>query len=89
MTGPRIEIVIDELVLRGVAPSDAHAVAAAVESELGLLGSRWSASGGSVFVAREESSRRLPAVGVRTNSSTAVGDAVAGAVWSAVAPRSR
>ncbi len=86
MTGPRIEIVIDELVLRGVAPGDAHAVAAALESQLAVLGAQWSASGGAAFAARDESSRRLPAVRAATTSSAALGEAVAGSVWDAMTP---
>jgi len=86
MTGPRIEIVIDELVLRGVAPSDAHAVAAAVEAQLAVLGTRWSAAGGNRYGARDESSRRLPAIDVAPGTPADLGGAVANAVFGAVAP---
>ncbi len=78
---PRIEIVVDELVLRGVEPQDANAVAAALESELAVLGAGWAAtSPGAVPAARDESFRRLPAVDVPDASPPGVGAAIAGAV---------
>jgi hypothetical protein len=76
-----IEIVIDELVVRGLSPAAAAAVAAALESRLETL----AAEAGAAPPARAESFRRLPPVAAPAGSPRAVGDAVAGAVWSALA----
>jgi hypothetical protein len=73
---PRVEIVIDELVVRGLSNGDARIAAAALEARLGALAT---AEG---VRPRAEAFRRLPAVEAR--SPRGVGDAVAGAVWSAV-----
>jgi hypothetical protein len=74
----RVEIVIDELVLRGVSRSEAEATARALESRLTALAER---SGGTL-PARSESSRRLDPV---TAAPDRLGDAVADAVWGAIA----
>ena len=86
MTEPRIEIVVDELVLRGVAPEQADAVSAALQTELAVLGERWAATAGApAFVARDESFRRARAVSVAAGSPALLGDAVAGAVFDGLA----
>ena len=72
-----VEIVIDELVLRGVAPEQAQAVAAALEARLAEL-----AAGGDELAARAEASRRLPPIAVRDESG--LGEAVAERVWSGI-----
>lgn len=79
-----IEIVIDELVVRGLSPSDARVAAAALEAKLTAL----AADRQSTPHARAEAFRRLPPVTAPTGSPAAVGDAVAGAVWSAVSGES-
>jgi hypothetical protein len=76
-----VEIVVDRLVLRGVAPEQADAVAAAIESQLAVMSTQWAAHGGGGLAARDESSRRLPAVDTPAPSPDALGVAVAGAVF--------
>ena len=80
----RIELTVDELVLRGVPAERAAAVAAALELRLEALGERWATSGDTP-APRSEASRRLPAVEPRSGSAEALGEAVADAVWGAVA----
>lgn len=77
---PRVEIVVDELLLRGVPPEQAEAVAAAIEAHLAALSTRWAQQGVGALAPRDESSRRLPAVETPATSPDALGAAVAGAV---------
>jgi hypothetical protein len=74
-----IEIVIDELVVRGLPASAAREAAAALESRLGAL-----ARAGASIAAREEAFRRLDPVAVPAGSPHALGEGVAGAVWGAL-----
>jgi hypothetical protein len=81
-----IEIVIDELVVRGLSLAEAHVEAAALEARL----AEFAAAPGVRVGPRAEASRRLPDVSAPAGRPGAVGDAVAGAVWGAVsggAPR--
>jgi hypothetical protein len=84
MSAPRarLELVMDELVLRGLEPERAHAVAAALEARLRLLAE---SSPGPPLSGRVESFRRLPAVEAPAASPAALGDAVARAVWETIA----
>ena len=75
---PRVEIVIDELVVRGFSPAEARLAAAALESRLTTLASE----AGGARRARDEAYRRLPSVEAR--SPRQAGEAVAGAVWNEV-----
>jgi len=77
---PGIEIVVDELVVRGLPPEQARVAAAALEARLTTLGAPAAA-----VSARSEAFRRLPAVEAPAASPAAVGEAVAGAVWRALA----
>ena len=79
----RIEIVVDELVLRGLDPSQARAAAAALEARLGELASRHDGP----VAPREEASRRLAAV--EAESPAAIGTAAAGSVWTTIAGGAR
>ena len=73
-----MEIVVDELVVRGMPPHEARLVAAALVQRLTML-----AQGSPAKAAeRAEAFRRLPAVEAR--SPAEVGDAVASQVWSAL-----
>ena len=75
-----IEIVIDELVVRGLSPEAARAVSGSLEARLAVL-----AGGAEAFPpARAEAFRRLPPVAAPAGSPGAVGNAVADAVWKAV-----
>jgi len=74
----RIEIVVDELVFRGLSPEAARTAAAEFEATLAEL-----AAPEASVPPREEASRRLPPVDAPVGG---VGEAVAGAVWSALAP---
>ena len=73
---PRVEIVIDELIVRGLSSGDARVAAAAFEERLGAL----AAEQGAAPSPRAEAFRRLPAV--EAGSPRGIGDAAAGAVWS-------
>ena len=76
-----VELVVDEVVLRGVPPERARAVAAALEARLTALAQdarRVPAA------SRTEAFRRLPAVAAPAASPAALGDAVAEAVWNAI-----
>jgi len=75
----RVEIVVDELILRGVPPEQARSVAASLEARLGALAERSDA----VMPERAEAFRRLTAVEATAGS---LGDSVADAVWGALAP---
>jgi hypothetical protein len=70
---PPIEIVVDELVVRGLSPGDARSAADAFETRLAQL-----AVGDSSVAERTESFRALPAIESRPSD---LGKAVAGAVW--------
>ena len=80
MTAPRVEIVVDELVVRGVGAGEARLLASGLEARLAAL------AGGDdvVLPARDEAFRRLPAVDVPAGSPARAGEAVAVAVWSAL-----
>jgi hypothetical protein len=73
-----IEVVIDELVVRGLSPGEAHAAAAALESRLAALAGAHDAA----VPAHAEAFRRLAPV--TAASPGALGESVAGAVWGAV-----
>jgi hypothetical protein len=75
-----IEIVIDELVVRGLSPEAARAAAGALEARLVAL----AGEPGAVVRPRAEAFRRLAPLDAPAGSPAAVGDAVAGAVWGAV-----
>jgi hypothetical protein len=77
---PSVEIVVDELVLRGVAPEQAGAVVAALQGQLGVLGERWATPGRGGLATRAEAVRRVPAVDVPAASPAMLGSAIAGAV---------
>jgi hypothetical protein len=74
----RLEIVVDELVVRGLSPEDARVAATALESRLATLATL----AGVAPRPRAEAFRRLPAVAAPAHKPAAVGAAVAGAVWS-------
>jgi hypothetical protein len=76
----RVEITVDELVLRGVPPEGAHAVQAAFEARLAAL----AGDGEGPRAGRTEAFRRLPAIEAPAAAPTELGNAVADAVWSAV-----
>lgn len=77
---PRLEIVVDELVVRGLSPEAARVVANAFEARLAVLAERTTAT----VAARAEAYRRLAPVEAPAGSPGAVGDAIAGAVWGAI-----
>ena len=78
----RLEIVIDELVVRGLGPYEARVAAEALEARLAALaGEREEA-----LTARTESFRRAAPVDAPADSPAAVGGAVAVAVWGELVP---
>jgi hypothetical protein len=74
----RFEVVIDELVLRGVDPAQARATAAALEDRIAALAAQHDAD----VRERAEAYRRAAPV---TSAPDRLGDAVADAVWEAIA----
>lgn len=80
---PAVEVVIDEVVLRGVAREDSWSVGAAIEAELHARAAGWTKSG-AVLGDRAEASRRLPQVSAPAGAPVALGGAVAGAVWQSI-----
>jgi hypothetical protein len=78
VTGPTVEIVVDELVVRGLTPEQAHVAAAALETRLAALAGERAAE----VPPRAEAFRRLPPV--EATSPRGVGEAVAGAVWGGI-----
>jgi hypothetical protein len=78
----RVEIVIDELVVRGLGPEAARAAADELERRLTAL----AGEADEAIRPRDEAFRRLPDVATGESS---VGDAVAAALWSALAPGRR
>jgi hypothetical protein len=81
---PRLEIVVDELVVRGLEPGEARVAAAALEARLTEL-----ASAGAPLHPRAEAFRRGPAVDVQAVAQpAAIGEAAASAVWSTLEGRS-
>jgi hypothetical protein len=76
----RLEIVVDELVVRGLSPSAARTAADALEARLTALAGEHPEA----FPQRAEAFRRLPAIDLPAGSPAGLGDAVADAVWAAV-----
>jgi hypothetical protein len=74
----RVEVVIDELVVRGVDPAQGRATTAALESRLAALAAAHDGS----LRERAEAYRR---VGPVTTAAGRLGNAVADAVWEALA----
>jgi hypothetical protein len=74
----RVEVVIDELVLRGVDPAQARATAAALETRLTALAAEHDAG----VRERTEAFRRVAPV---TAAPGGLGEALADAVWKAIA----
>ncbi len=84
---PRVEVTIDEVILRGVPPEQARDVLAALEARIGELATGWAATSDGDDAARfgegrdrHESGRRLPDLGT-AGSPAGLGVAVADAVW--------
>jgi hypothetical protein len=73
-----IEVVIDQLVVHGLSPSEAQTVAVALEARLAAV-----ARDGEV-ASRSDQFRRAGAVTAPAGNPAALGEAVAGAVWGAV-----
>lgn len=73
-----IEVVIDQLVVRGLSASEAQAAASALEARLATL-----ARDGDV-AARSDAVRRAGPVAAPAGNADALGESVAGAVWGAI-----
>jgi hypothetical protein len=74
----RVEIVIDELVVRGLSPEAARRAATQLEARLAELAD----APGAGIASREEAFRRLAPLDAETGS---LGSSVADAVWGALA----
>jgi len=79
----RLEIRVDEVVVRGLSPAHARSAVAALEARLRLLGEGWAVSGTAV-AARDEAFRRAPVAKPRSASPVSVGESAASAVWSTI-----
>jgi hypothetical protein len=79
MTG--LEIVVDELIVRGLSPSAAREVSTALEMRLTALAE---AAGGDAVRERAEAFRRLPAIEVAAEAPSGLGNALAETVWGAI-----
>ena len=83
---PRLEIRVDEVVLRWLPPAEARSAVAALEARLQALGEGWVASDASRAIApRDEAFRRTAIATPRTASPVAVGESTASAVWATIA----
>ena len=79
---PRVELTIDEVVLRGVPPQEAEAVLAQLRATLADLAGEWLRQrGGALLAGRAESSRRLPPVVAPAGAPAVLGAAIAARVW--------
>ena len=79
----RLEILVDEVVVRGLSPAEARSAVAALEARLAALGEAWAGSDAPI-APRDEAFRRGPAATPRTASPAAVGESAASAVWSTI-----
>jgi hypothetical protein len=77
---PRVEIVIDQLVFRGLSAADARAAAAALEDRLAAL----AAAAAAPPPARDEPLVRPQPTTVPAGPPGTLGEAAAGIVWRAV-----
>lgn len=82
----RIEMTLDEIVVRGLTPEQARVAVAALESRLEALAGDWVRSG-SALTDRDETYRRGPDANVASPTPTGLGEAVAISVWRAAAAR--
>jgi hypothetical protein len=84
----RLEILVDEVVVRGLSPAEARSAVAALEARLQVLGEDWAVSNAAI-APRDEVFRRAPITTPRTASPVAVGESAASAVWSTIAGSDR
>jgi hypothetical protein len=84
----RLEILVDEVVVRGLSPAQVRSAVAALEARLQLLGEGWAASGMAI-AARDESFRRAPVATPATSSPAAVGESAASSIWAVIASGDR
>ena len=85
---PRLEIRVDEVVVRGLPPAQARSAVAALEARLQALGEGWVASGPPI-APRDEAFRRASTLTPATSSPAAVGESAASAIWGAIAREDR
>ncbi len=88
MSVPRVEITIDEIVLRGIPAEQRHDVARALEAQLGDLVAATIASAGG-WRARDESSRRAAPLEVPQDDGASLGAAVATCLHDVLSDRGR
>ena len=81
---PRLEIRVDEVIVRGLPPAEARSAVAALEARLQALGGEWATSG-TPIASREEAFRRTTVATPTTASPGAVGESTASAVWTTIA----
>jgi hypothetical protein len=87
---PRLDIRVDDVVVRGLPPGEARSAVAALEARLQALGEGWVASDASKAIApRDEAFRRAPTVTPATSSPATVGESAASAIWGAIVREDR
>lgn len=80
----RLEILVDEVIVRGLSPAEARSAVSALEARLQALGEDWTASGAPI-APRDEAFRRSQITTSASASPVAVGESAASAVWTTVA----
>ncbi len=84
--GHRLEIRVDEVIVRGLSPAQARSAVAALEARLQALGEGWASATPTPSIApRDDSFRRGPVIAPPTGNPTAVGESAASAVWTTIA----
>jgi hypothetical protein len=82
----RLEIRVDEVVVRGLSTAQARSAVAALEARLQVLGEGWASATATTAIApRDEAFRRASVVTPPTRNPNAIGESAASAVWSTIA----
>lgn len=84
-SGPRLEIRVDEVVVRGLSPAQARSAVAALEARLQVLGEGWASARATTAIApRDEAFRRAPVATPQTASPRSIGESAASTVWTTI-----
>jgi hypothetical protein len=87
---PRLEIRVDEVVVRGLSPAQARLAVEALKARLQVLGEEWASELATTAIApRDEAFRLAPIASPRTASPRAVGESAASAFWTTIAGGNR
>ena len=83
-TGPRLEIGVDELVVRGLSPAEARAAVAAPRGAARGLGEGWLGDHTTRVAPRAEAFRRAPVAALPASDPRTLGDVRRVAVWTTI-----